>query len=203
MLELYDTTNKKNYHLGALKDRSIGNKLDNSLNFVFFPIYSIDKVKSHAFVTGSLDDEITVIDVQTGETKSRINVNHGEFKILSLSKLNLNNLPKSEINTLTAINHKLLHLDDGLLVLDYIREIPESVFKRKKIFDRYYHHFQDPEYHRLIVFDHTKQLSGDIPMPKNGHLMISLPENRLLFKIVDPELEEDFLRYEIYQIVKN
>ena len=86
--------------------------------------------------------------------------------------------------------------------MDYIREIAYEAFENKRAEDPKYHHFQDPNYHRLIFFDRTKQLSGDIPLPKNGKLMIALPGNRLLFKIENPEVEEDFVRYEIYEVVK-
>lgn len=201
LLELFDTKKNENYQLAAIKDRSIGNKLDKSLCFIYFPIYSIENKKNLAFVTGSLDNEITVIDTQSGKTLNQIKIDHGEFKSLNLPKLTSDDFPSSGIVTLSSINHKILHLDGGLLLLNYIREIPEQVYNRKRAEDRQYHHFQDPTFHRLILFDQKKQLSGDIPMPKNGHLMISLPENRLLFKIVDPDVEEDFVRYEIYQIV--
>lgn len=99
------------------------------------------------------------------------------------------------------MNQKLVSIDDGMFVLDYVREIDKEVFERNYQEDPKYHHFQDPKYHRMILFDGKMQLSNDIPMPKNGKLMISLPDNRLLFKIVDPEVELDFIRYEVYKVV--
>jgi hypothetical protein len=53
----------------------------------------------------------------------------------------------------------------------------------------------------LILFDSAKQLSGDIALPKNGKLMTSLPGDRLLFQIIDPDVEEDFILYSIYEVV--
>lgn len=203
LLELFDTNKNRTYQLAAVSQRQVGSKLDNSMKVLYFPVYLIDQSRKLAYITGSVDNEITVIDLATGTEMRQIGIRHGEFKSLSLAKITVDQLPSSGPYTLTAANNKLIYLDGGMVALDYVREISEATFKSKRIRNRYYHHFQDPNYHRLILFDQTKQLSGDIPLPKNGKLMIALPGNRLLFKIENPEVEEDFVRYEIYEVVKN
>jgi len=45
-------------------------------------------------------------------------------------------------------------------------------------------------------------LSEDIPMPTHGYLMLGLPDDQLLFKIVDPNAEEDFIRYQVFELIK-
>ncbi len=201
MLELFDTNKNQNYQLAAVSDRKTGEKIDNSMKVLYYPVYHLDPSKKIAYVTGTIDNEITVIDLTTGAELRQIAIRHGEFKSLSHSRITLDELPSSGPYTLTAINTKLISLDGDLIILDYIREISEGTFKSKRIRNQYYHHFQDPDYHRLIFFDHTKQLSSDIPFPKNGKLMIALPGNKLLFKIDNPEVEEDFIRYEVYKVV--
>jgi hypothetical protein len=120
--------------------------------------------------------------------------------------LNKNLITKSDFPSYGRVslgpkNHKLFLLDGGKIVLDYIREIPYGTYEKKISDDPTYHHFQDPSYHRLILFNSSKQLSGDIALPKNGKLMTSLAGDRLLFQIIDPDVEEDFIRYSIYKVV--
>lgn len=203
LLELYDAKKNESYQLEPIAERPIGQKIDNSLKSVFFPVYAIQSKNSLGYVTASIDNEISVINLNLGKAINQIKISHDEFKSLNLSKISIGDLPGKGPITFTAINHKLLILDGGILVLNYIREIPEAAFTRKNTIDRQYHHFKDPFYHRLIFFDQNKQLTKDIPLPKNGRLMIGLPRNRLLFQISDPNVEEDFVRYEIFEVVKD
>lgn len=202
LIEIFELNNGKSYELAQVSERKISKILDKSVGAIYFPIYLVDKDTNTLFLTTSLDNEITIYDLNTRKLKSRINISHGKFLSFN-SSISLGHLPsyKGRIN-LAGKNDKLLLLDNDCFVLDYINEISLSSYENKISEDPTYHHFQDPNYHRLILFDQTKQLSGDIPMPKNGHLMIALPGNRLLFRIDDPDVEEDFIRYEIYEIVK-
>jgi hypothetical protein len=150
-----------------------------------------------------LDNEILVYNLNTHQLESRLKINHGEFKVLKLNQISLTDLQSVDRISLGAKNHQLFLLGEGLVILDYVKEIPEGIYEQKKKVNSQYHHYNDPAYHRLILFDQSKQISGDIPLPENGHLMLSMPGNKLLFKIIDPEVEEDFIRYEIHQLVKN
>ena len=92
---------------------------------------------------------------------------------------------------------------EGMAGVDYIREIPYGTYESKKADDPTYHHFQDPAYHRLILFDGTKQVSGDIPLPTNGKVTMTLPGNRLLIQLINPDVEEDFIRYGVFKIIES
>ncbi len=203
LIEFLDLKRGKLFELASVSERNNFERLDKSIGSIYFPIYKIDKSNNKLFLTTSLDDEITIYDLNSHKLGFRLKIQHGEFKLLKSERISLSSLPsyKGRIN-LSARNHKIFLLDGGLIFLEYIREIPYGIYEQKKAVDLQYHHFQDPSYHRLILFNQNEQLSGDIPMPKNGKLMISLPGNRLLFQIVDPEVEEDFIRYEIYEVVK-
>lgn len=203
LVEMFDTQNRKSFYLAPIKERSIYSKLDVSVNAMFKPIFTREKSSDLIFVTATLDNEISAIDLQTRKTISTIKIKHGRFASFDKLPISEKTLPVYPPFTLASVNWKLLCLDGGFIVLDYLREIAYEAFENKRAEDPKYHHFQDPNYHRLIFFDRTKQLSGDIPLPKNGKLMIALPGNRLLFKIENPEVEEDFVRYEIYEVVKN
>jgi WD40 repeat protein len=174
--------------------------LDKSLNAIYNPIFSLDRKNDKLFVTASLDNEITVIDVQSGKTMSKIKINHGEFNSIKMTSISTKTLPSYNQYTLTSLNRKLLHLDNGLLVLDYVREITFGTFEQKIKEDKTYHHFRDPKYHRLIIFDQEKQLSEDLQIPY-GEIKISLSGNSILIKLLNADEEEDFVRYGIFKLV--
>ncbi|MBW3466855.1 hypothetical protein [Arthrospiribacter ruber] len=202
LIEFLDFEHEKLFEIGPVSDRGNFKLLDKSIGSIYFPIFTIDRVNKKLFLTTSLDDEITIYDLKSQKLESRIKINHYEFKILNSGRIALSRLPSynNRIN-LGARNHKIFSLEDGLMLLEYIQEIPSGIYEQKKALDSEYHHFKDPYYHKLILFNENKQLSEDIPMPNNGKLMISMPKNQLLFQIIDPEVEEDFIRYEIFEIV--
>ncbi|EKB48112.1 MULTISPECIES: hypothetical protein [Cyclobacteriaceae] len=202
LIEFLDLELEKLFEIGPVSERGNFKLLDKSIGSIYFPIFTIDRVNKKLFLTASLDDEITIYDLKSQKLESRIKINHNEFKILNSGRIALSRLPSydNRIN-LGARNHKIFSLEDGLMLLEYIQEIPSGIYEQKKALDSEYHHFKDPYYHKLILFNENKQLSEDIPMPNNGKLMISMPKNQLLFQIVDPEVEEDFIRYEIFEIV--
>ncbi|MCH7402311.1 hypothetical protein ACFOUP_03570 [Belliella kenyensis] len=203
LIEFLDLKRGKLFELASVSERNKFERLDKSIGSIYFPIYKIDKSNNKLFLTTSLDDEIIIYDLNSHKLELRLKIQHGEFKLLNSERISLSSLPsyKGRIN-LSSRNHKIFLLDGGKIVLDYIREIPFGIYEKKIAENPTYHHFQDPNYHRLIVFDGTKQVSEDIELPVNNKLMTALPGNRLLFQIVDSEVEEDFIQYVIYEVVK-
>jgi hypothetical protein len=204
LIEIYEVEKEGLYKMAPALDRSMNRKFDKStINNLHSIIYKIDTKKKKLFLTTNVDNEITVYDLVTKKLESRININHGEFNILNKSLISDDDFPSYGRFALGPKNHKLFLLDEGMFVLDYIREIPYGTYEKKIADDRTYHHFQDPAYHRLILFDGTKQVSGDIPLPTNGKVTMALPGNRLLVQLINPDVEEDFIRYGIYKIVES
>lgn len=202
MLELLDTKKNENYFVGPVTNSTIGKKIDNSMRILFFPIYTLDRKRKVAYVLGSIDNEIIIYDLISKININKIRIQHNNFFIPNKEDISVFDFPSSNLYSLTSINKNLLCLD-SFLVLNYVNKIEESTFKFNLIKDQNYHHFKDPKYNRLIIFNKNRQISEDISMPKNSHLMIGLPDNELLFKIIDPEKEEDFVRYQIYKIVND
>jgi len=203
LIEVYDSGEGKLYKMAPISERLISRKLSSYLaTSIYFLVYNIDRTNHKLFLTTRLDDEITIYNLRTRNLESRIKINHGDFKVLGLNNISEKDLSSDGRVSLGARNHKLFSLSGDLIILDYITEIPYGIYEKKKANDPTYHHFQDADYHRLILFDGGRQVSGDIQMPKNGNLMLSLPENRLLFKIVDPNTEEDFIRFGVFKLVK-
>lgn len=187
--------------LAPVTDRAMHKVLDKSLFADLYSIiYTIDRKKRKLYLTTKIDNEITVYDLVIRKLESRIKINHGEFKMLEKSVILLSDIPSHEGISLAPKNNKLFFLDGGMIVLDYIREIPYGTYEKKVADDPTYHHFEDPKYHRLILFDGTKQLSADIPLPTNGKVTMALPGNKLLIQMINPDLEEDFIRYGVYKI---
>ncbi|MDR7128308.1 hypothetical protein J2X69_000636 [Algoriphagus sp. 4150] len=203
LIEVYNTEIDELHRIAPIADRSIYGKLDNSLvSSLYFIVYSINKNSRKVFLTTRLDDEITVYNLETGKLESKIKINHGDFKVLKLNTIASKDLSSDGRESLGARNHKVFSMDNDLIVLDYIKEIPYGIYEIKKADDPSYQHMQDADYHKLILFDGNRQVSEDIPMPTNGHLMLGLLDDQLLFKIVDPDVEEDFIRYQVFKLVK-
>ncbi len=201
LIELFDMKSGKEYYLAPISERPLYQHLDISIKAMYNPIFTMNKKKDQLFVTSTFDDEITVIDLQSSKTISKIKVKHGEFGSFKKLPISRENLPNSGFNSLASRNSNLLYLDGGLVVLDYFKEIPEMVFERKTRQNKYYRHPYDPDYHRIIIFDEEKQLSKDLEIPY-GQIKIAMPNNSILVKLINPDQEEDFVRYGIYQITK-
>lgn len=204
LIEIYQVEKEELYKMAPSLDRSMNKKFDKStINNLHSIIYKIDPKKKKLFLTTNLDNEITIYDLTSQKLESRIKINHGEFNMLNKSLITEIDFQGYGRTSLGAKNHKLFFLDGGMIVLDYIREIPYGTYEKKIADDRTYHHFQDPAYHRLILFDGSKQLSADIPLPTNGKVTMALPGNRLLIQLINPDVEEDFIRYGVYKIVES
>ena len=203
LIEIFNVGEQKIKRIAPVSDRSISSKLDESLqSSLYFIVYAVDRNKQKLYLTSRMDNEITVYDLNSGELDSRINIRHGDFDLLNQNSISVKDLKSSGRESLSSRNHKIYSLEGGLVALDYVTEIPEGIFQQKKMMDPKYSNITDPDYHKLIFFDSEKQLTDDISVPKNGEFMAVLPGQKLLFKIIDPEVEEDFITYEVYQAVR-
>lgn len=203
MIEIYQWGENSTYEIAPISDRSIAGNIDVSISHMYAPVYTIDRKNSKLYLTGTLDNEITVYDLNTQKITERIKIDHGDFLNLN-TKLTKWNIPTYNNKILLlSKNDKIIKLDDEMLILDYITTISEGIFEQKKLNDSgYYLHYFDPDYHKLIVFDGNMQVTKDLPMPSNGTLTAGLPGNRLLVKIENKYMEEDFIRYGIYKLTK-
>ncbi len=202
LIEIFNNKDNVSYEIAPVSERPQYEKLDKSVGDLYFPIYTLEHGNSpKLYLTTSLDNEITVIDLNTNKVISKIKIKHGEFKSLEASTIATKSLSSYDNITLTSFNRNIFKLDGGFLALEYIREIPYGTYERKIADDPDYHHFKDPDYHRLILFDQNKQLTSDMIIPY-GSIKMSLPNNQLLIKIENPETEEDFIKYGIYKLSK-
>jgi hypothetical protein len=201
LLEVYHPNTNSFYEMASVSERSIHNDLDKSVGEMYKPIYTVDRKDSRLYLTGTLDNEITVYDLNSNELVSRIAINHDDFNSLKTFPVKAENLPSFNGTPLGSKNHKIHNLGNGLMALEYIRGIPYGTYERKKTEDPGYFHLADPDYHKLILFDQNRQLTSDLSVPPNGNIIMGLPNNRLLVK-PDLDKEEDFIRFDIYEFSK-
>jgi len=202
LIEVYELGIDKLIEMAPVADRPMIKKFDQSMHsHLYSLVYTVDRNDQKLYLTTSVDNEITVYDLSTHKLASRIKIVHDEFKAVQKAAITEKDLPSYGRISLGAKNHKIFLLDDGLVAVDFIREIPYGTYEKKIAEDPTYHHFQDPAYHRLILFDGNKQLSKELSLPPNAKLMTTLPGNRLLMQLVNTEVEEDFIQYGIYKVV--
>lgn len=204
LIEIYELEKDKLTKMAPVAHRPMFKKFTGSLySHLYSLVYTLDRNNHKLYMTTSLDNEITVYDLLSRQLTSRIKIVHDEFKAVQNAAITEKDLPSYGRISLGAKNHKIFLLDGGLVALDFIREIPYGTYEKKVAEDPTYRHFQDPAYHRLILFEGNKQLSKELSLPPNAKLMTTLPGNRLLMQVVNPEVEEDFIQYGIYQIVES
>lgn len=203
LVETFSIKTKSKNTIGNVKERRMYSKLQGDLfGTLFYVIYGINPARNLLYLTSRYDAELSVYDLSSGTVKKVIPIRHGDFKFLAMSKISGKDIPAAGRISLASTNHQLIFLDSERVVLDYIVEIPYGIYEQKAMDDPRYHHFNDPDYHRLIIFENYEQVSQDIPVPKNGKLMMGLPGNRMLFQLNDPSIEEDFIRYQVYEVIK-
>lgn len=203
LIEIFQRGKDQPFNIAPITDRVMYSKFEPSLIAdLYFIIYTLNSKHRKLYLTTKTDSEIIIYDLMSRKLESRIKINHGEFDVLQKNTISRNDFTTQGRISLGAKNHKLFSFDDGKIILDYIREIPLGTYEKKKSEVPSYHHFQDPNYHRLIVFDGSKQVSSDISLPTYGKLMTVLPENKLLFQLIDPNMEEDVVQFGIYKLIK-
>lgn len=192
---------KSGISTGFIPARSIPifSRLDISMKNMLSAIYTASPDGKQLVVTTSFDDQITIFDSRTLEKKNHLAIDHESFDALESSKLSLSNLPQFKNRILSGRNFALHAWDNGYLALEYLRDISLGIFEKKLAEQGSYDTSRDPDYHRLILFKDGKQVSGDIPIPF-GEIQLALPENRLLIRLINPNEEEDFMRFGIYKV---
>ncbi|MHA7131770.1 hypothetical protein [Algoriphagus namhaensis] len=177
----------------------IFSKMDISMKTMLSAIYTPSPDGKLLYVTTSFNDQITVFDSRTLEKKNHVTIDHESFDALESSKLYLSNLPQFKGRILSARNFALHAWDNGYIALEYLQDISLGIFEKRFAERKSYDTSLDPDYHRLILFKDGKQVSDDIPIPY-GEIQMALPDNRLLIRLINPDEEEDFLRFGIFEL---
>ncbi|WP_075349105.1 hypothetical protein [Algoriphagus marinus] len=192
---------KSEKSLGLISARSlpIFSKTDINMKNMVAAIYTLSPDGRSFYLTSSFNDQITVFDSQNLVEKGKFDIEHESFDALGRSKLSISNLQRLNNIILSGRNYALHAWDNGFMAVEYLQDIPSSSLEKKLTEDKYYSVSRDPAYHRLILFKDSKQISGDIPIPY-GEIQMALPGNRLLIRLINPDEEEDFMRFGIFEL---
>lgn len=197
MIDYYDAASKTVQSTIPLSSRKVFEGIEDDIFPVTInPIFTINAQNSNLYFTTSIDNEITVYNPINWNVIQRIPVKHEFFRALK-------NIPLKESNFANGLNSKnemILKFDSDLLGLVYVREITEAANDLRKGEGKP-HRFSAPEFYRIILFKDGVQLPGELTIP-SGLIQMTLPDNRLLVKVVNLEEEPDYIPFEIWEIVE-
>ena len=201
LVEFYDQKDESTKEIGLISERNITEELLGIVKGFYAPIYILNAITSKLYLTTTLDNEITIYDMNADSVSAKINIYYSDPNAIEPSKkISPQTLSKNPDGwLLSPKNHNIHKLDNGLFALEYhmvsINPNPNQDIQEYDIDGNVYKN-------RLILFDQNCQLSGDLALPVKGIIMSSIPGNRLLVRVENSEVEEDFTRYVIYKVMK-
>jgi hypothetical protein len=201
MIDYYDTDNQIIKSVIPLSSRKVFQGIEDEVFPVSInPIFTIDSQNSNLYFTTTIDNEITVYNPINWNVIQRIPVKHEFFKALDDIPLRDVNLGLSNKSPLYSRNQEILKFDSDLLGLIYVKEISEAANELRKGEEKPFWMF-DAEFQRIILFKNGVQLPGELTIP-SGLIQMTLPNNRVLVKVVNTEEELDYYPFEIWELVK-
>lgn len=165
------------------------------------PIFTVDEQKNELYLSTSFDNEITVYNPVNWEVIRRIPVQHKSFRPLKSIPMEKVNFQSTGRYKRYPFNSKLIKFDSELLGLVYVREISEAAYELRES-DGKSKYLNDPTFNSLILFKNGVQLPGELTIP-SGLIQMTLPNNRVLVKVVNEEEELDYIPFEIWELVEN
>ncbi|MFC5624821.1 hypothetical protein [Algoriphagus winogradskyi] len=201
MIEYYNAGSQTIQSVIPLSSRKVFEGIEDEVFPVSInPIFIIDSKNSNLYFTTSIDNEITVYNPINWNVIQRIPVKHEFFKALEDIPLKEANLGLSNKSPLFSRNQKILKFDSELLGLIYVKEISEAANELRKSEGKTFW-MNDPEFQRVILFKNGVQLPGELTIP-SGLIEMTLPNNRVLVKVVNQKEELDYYPYEIWELVE-
>lgn len=202
MLDYYDAASKTVQSVIPLSSRKVFEGIEDEVFPVSVnPIFTVDAQNGNLYFTTSIDNEITVYNPINWNVIQRILVKHEFFEALDDIPLREKNLGLMNKSPLFSRNQEILNFDSDLLGLIYVRQISESANELRKSNGETFW-MRDPEFQRVILFKNGVQLPGELTIP-SGLIQMTLPNNRVLVKVVNEEEELDYYAFEIWELVEN
>ena len=201
MIDYYDPESNNVHSAIPLSSRKVFEGIEDEVfPLNIFPVFTIDSRNSNLYFTTSIDNEITVYNPINWNVIQRIPVKHEFFKALDDIPLREANLGPMDKPPLFSRNQEILKFDSDLLGLIYVKQISESANELRKSNGETFW-MRDPEFQRVILFKNGVQLPGELTIP-SGLIQMTLPNNRVLVKVVNEEEELDYYPFEIWELVK-
>ncbi|WP_425639794.1 hypothetical protein ACPUEN_08805 [Algoriphagus yeomjeoni] len=201
MLDYFNSASKKVQSTIPLSSRKVFEGIEDEVFPVRInPIFTIDAQNSNLYFTTTIDNEITVYNPINWNVIQRIPVKQEFFNALDDIPLRESNLAISGGTPRYSMNDMILKFDSDLVGLVYLKEISEGTLELMKSQVKPYRMY-NPEFHRIILFKDGIQLPGELTIP-SGLIQMTLPNNRVLVKVVNEEEELDYIPFEIWELVK-
>ncbi|WP_339757677.1 hypothetical protein [Algoriphagus aquimarinus] len=181
---------------------SIYNSTENIYPELMGKSFFIDLDSNELALVQNLDTEILIYNLPDLSLKRSIPIIHSEFQSYSPVPIGT---PFSDenvlvLNRLAARNQKLLKLDGNTYVLRYFTGISQSEYDSRNTEEKPYIGQFDESEQRIVIFKNDKQISTELAGIK-GSLILALPKNRILVQESEnPDFEEEFTRFSIYQL---
>jgi len=202
LLELYDQSTELSIEIAPISERNVTEDFLEIAQGFYAPVFFIDVKSFKIYLTATFDNQITVFDLAMDSVISSITISHCDPNAVKPeSKISTNSLShNAEGWLLSPMNNKMFKLDSGLFVLEYLCDVSVDPNPDQELFLGEL--YKDIYKNRLILFDGERQISRDLTLPVKGIIMTSIPGNRLLVRVENSEVEEDFTRYVIYKVMK-
>ena len=202
LIEYYDGDSKSVERLLPISSRKVYRGYEDKPFFSSIdPIFTVDEQKNELYLSTSFDNEITVYNPMNWEVIRTIPIQHKSFRPLNSIPMEKSNFPSTGIYRRFPFNSKLIKFDSDLLGLVYVREISEASFELRERENKSFYAL-DPSYNSVILFKNGVQIPGELTIP-SGLIQMTLPNNRVLVKVVNEEEELDYYPFEIWELVEN
>jgi hypothetical protein len=201
LLELHDQSSKLSIEIAPISERKVTEEFIRVVQEFYAPVFFIDVNSFKMYLTATFDNQITVFDLAMDSVINSINIYYGDPNAVKPgSEISTNSLKYNAEGWLQSpMNHKMFKLDSNLLLLEYLSDVSIDPDPENGIFSGSMH--KDIFKNNIILFKGEHQISGDLTFPVKGIIMTSLPGNRLLVRVENFELEDDFTRYHLYRLI--
>ena len=167
--------------------------------------FSIDHDKKELAIIQELDNKILIYSLPELTLKTSIPISYSEF--LSYGPVPIGTAfddPRAlNIGRLSARNQNLFKIGKDHLLLSYFTGVTGAEFENRNSEDKPYSAIQDVSEKRILIFKNKKQTGIELPGIK-GIMITPLPDNKLLVQEPEnPDLEEEFTKFSIYQLKEN
>lgn len=167
--------------------------------------FFIDQEEKDLYLLHDVESTVRVYGLEDLKLKKEIPITHSEF--IEYSPLPIETeFSDSRVALLknnSGKNMNMIPLDNGTVLIRYFTGLTEAEFDSRNSEEEPYSPLSDPEELRFLIINHGVQLKGELPGIV-GSIVMSLPGNRILVQEPEnPDQEEEFTRFSIYELKVN
>ena len=186
-------------------ENSIYNSTEKIFPELMAKSFFVDHESNELAVVQNLDPEILIYDLPGLTLNRSLPISYSEF--ITYPPLPIGTSFSDErsiaLNRLSARNQRIFNFGDQTYLLQYFTGITQAEYDSRNTQEAPYNGQSDEKEQRLLIFKDGKQISQELS-GINGSLKFTLPNKKILVQEPEnPDLEEEFTRFSIYQLQKN